>query len=106
MAERDSEADERAALVGATGRLPLHGTTTSDVYLNGNAFWRNVPDAAWHYKLGGYQVFEKRLSHCERVVLGRTLLPEEVLYFAEVARRIGAIVAMTDTPGVSDYACG
>ena len=41
---------------------------------------------------GGYQVFEKRLSHCERAVLGRSLLPEEVLYFAEVARRIGAVL--------------
>ena len=46
MAERDSEADERAALVGATGRSSLYGNTTFDVYLNGNAFWRNVPDAA------------------------------------------------------------
>ncbi len=62
MAERDSEADERAALVGATGRSPLHGNTIFDVYLNGNAFWRNVPDAAWHYKLGGYQVLKSRRS--------------------------------------------
>ena len=76
------------------------------MYLNGNAFWRNVPDAAWHYKLGGYHVLKKWLSYRECVVLGRALLPEEVLYFAEVARRIGAIVAMTDTPGVSDYAYG
>ncbi len=33
-------------------------------------------------------------------------LPEEVGYFAEVARRIGAIVAITDTPVVSDYTAG
>ena len=44
------------------------------------------------------------LSYRERAVLGRALLPEEVLYFAEVARRIGAIVVTTDTLGVPDYA--
>ena len=91
LVERDYTADERAALGDATGVL---GQTTSDIYLNGNAYWRNVPAAVWRYKLGGYQVLKKWLSYRERAVLGRALLPEEVLYFAEVARRIGAIVAM------------
>ena len=49
-------------------------------------------------------MLKKWLSYRERGVLGRALRLEEVLYFAEVARRIGAIVAVTDTPGVSDYA--
>ena len=106
MAKRDYTADERAALVGATGRSPLRINTTFDVCLDGNAFWRNVPDAVWHDKLGGYQVLKKWLSHRERPVLGRAFLSGEVLYFAEVARRIAAIVAITDTPVVSDYACG
>ena len=106
VVEREYTADERAALVGATGRSPLHGNTTFDVYLNGNAYWRNVPAAVWRYKLGGYQVLKKWLSYRERAVLGRALVPEEVLYFAEVARRIGRIVAITDTPAVSDYADG
>ena len=96
VVEREYTADERAALVGATGRSPLHGHTTFDIYLNGNAYWRNVPAAVWRYKLGGYQVLKKWLSYRERPVLGRALLPEEVLYFAEVARRIAAIVATTD----------
>ncbi len=91
--ERDYTADERTALVGATHASPLHGNTTFDVYLNGNAYWRNVPAAVWRYKLGGYQVLKKWLSYRERNVLGRALMPEEVLYFAEVARRIGAIVS-------------
>ncbi len=99
--ERDYTADERAALGDAAGVL---GQTTLDIYLNVNAYWRNVPAAVWRYKLGGYQVLKKWLSYRERGVLGRALMPEEVLYFAEVARRIGAIVATTDTPGVSDYA--
>ena len=96
--EREYTADERAAPVGATGRSPLHGNMTFDVYLNGNAYWRNVPAAIWHYKLGGYQVLKKWLSYRERPVLGRVLMPEEVLYFAEVARRIWAILSITDSP--------
>ena len=101
VVERDYTADERAALGDATGVL---GQTTFDIYLNGNAYWRNVPAAVWRYKLGGYQVLKKWLSYRERAVLGRVLVPEEVLYFAEVARRIGAILVVTDTPAVSDYA--
>ena len=92
VVEREYTADERAALVGATGRSPLHGNTTFDVYLNGNAYWRNVPAAVWRYKLGGYQVLKKWLSYRERGVLGRALMPEEVLYFAEVARRIRGVL--------------
>ena len=103
VVERDYTADERAALGDAMSGL---GQTTFDIYLNGNAYWRNVPAAVWRYKLGGYQVLKKWLSYRERPVLGRALLPEEVLYFAEVARRIGEIVAITDTPGVSVIACG
>ena len=93
--ERDYTADERATLVEATGRSPLHGHTTFDIYLNGNAYWRNVPAAVWRYKLGGYQVLKKYLSYRERSILGRALLPEEVLYFAEVVRRITAILVVT-----------
>ncbi len=93
VVERGYTAAERAALGDATGVL---GQTTFDIYLNGNAYWRNVPAAVWRYKLGGYQVLKKWLSYRERAVLGRALVPEEVLYFAEVARRIRAIVAATD----------
>ena len=64
---------------------PKEGQTTFDIYLNGNAYWRNVPTAVWRYKLGGYQVLKKWLSYRERAVLGQALLPEGVLYFAEVA---------------------
>ena len=56
------------------------------------AFWRNIPAAIWGYKLGGYQVLKKWLSYREHDVLGRALLPEEVLYFAEMARRVGGIL--------------
>ena len=53
------------ALGDTTGVL---GQTTFDIYLNGNAYWRNVPAAVWRYKLGGYQVLKKWLSYRERGV--------------------------------------
>ena len=89
LVQRDYTADERAALGDTIAAL---GDTTFDVFLNDRAFWRNVPAAIWGYKLGGYQVLKKWLSYRERGVLGRSLSPEEVLYFAEMARRVGGIV--------------
>ena len=88
IVERDYTPEERAALGDA---IPTLGAKTLDVHLNDRAFWRNVPASVWDYKLGGYQVLKKWLSYRERDVLGRELTPEEVLYFAETARRIGAI---------------
>ena len=91
--ERDYTAAEREALGDAVGVL---GDNTVDVYLNGNAYWRNVPSAVWNYKLGGYQVLKKWLSYRESKVLGRPLLPEEVQHFTDTARRIAAVLALTD----------
>ena len=88
---RPLTADERAAMGNALAAL---GETTVDIYLNGNAFWRNVPDAVWNYRLGGYQVLKKWLSYRERVILGRTLHAEEVQYFTDTARRISAILTI------------
>ena len=93
LVERAYTADERATLGDTIAAL---GETTFDVYLNECAFWRNVPAAIWSYKLGGYQVLKKWLSYRERGVLGRALSPEEVLYFAEVARRVGGILQTHD----------
>ena len=87
--ERAYTPDERAALGDA---LPALGETTFDVYLNGNAFWRNIPAAVWRYKLGGYQVLKKWLSYRERGILGRPLKPEEVQHFTDTARRIAKMV--------------
>ncbi len=91
-AERAFTPEERAAL---SHTLPVLGATTSDVYLNHRAFWRNVPAAVWNYKLGGYQVLKKWLSYRERGILDRPLRPEEVQHFTETARRIAAILAAT-----------
>ncbi len=92
IVEREYTSDERAALGDA---IPALGEKTLDVYLNDHAFWSNVPAAIWDYKLGGYQVLKKWLSYRESDVLGRALTPEEVLYFAEMARRIGALLVLS-----------
>ena len=91
IVEREYTPDERAALGDA---IPALGEKTLDVYLNDHAFWRNVPAAIWDYKLGGYQVLKKWLSYRESDVLGRALTPEEVLYFAEMTRRVGGMLSL------------
>ncbi|MCY3664582.1 MAG: N-6 DNA methylase [Gemmatimonadetes bacterium] len=92
IVEREYTPDERAALGDAISVL---GEKTLDVYLNDRAYWCNVPAAIWDYKLGGYQVLKKWLSYRERDVLGRALTPEEVLYFAEMTRRVGGMLLVT-----------
>ena len=62
VVERPLTASETAALGEAA---PTLGDTTFDVYLNNRAYWRNVPAAVWHYKLGGYQVLKKWLSYVD-----------------------------------------
>ena len=90
--ERPYTPTEGAALADA---IPTLGGTTFDIYLNENAFWRNVPAAGWMYKLGGYPVLKKWLSYRERRVLDRALTPQEVQRFTEIARRIAAIRTTT-----------
>ena len=87
--ERAFTADERAAMDSILSNL---GDTTFDVYLNGTAFWRNVPASIWTYKLGGYQVLKKWLSYRENGILGRQLNVEEARHFTDSARRIAAII--------------
>ena len=90
--ERSYTAEERTAMGDA---LPALGDTSFDIYLNGEAFWRNVPESVWNYRLGGYQVLKKWLSYRERDILGRPLKPEEVQHFTDTARRIQGIILST-----------
>ena len=90
--EREYSPDERATLDEG---FCLVGDTTVDVYINNNAFWRNVPAAVWNYRLGGYQVLKKWLSYRERGILGRVLGADEVQHFSDTARRIAAILVIT-----------
>ena len=91
--ERAYTAAERDVLGYTVGVL---GDATVDVHLNDNARWSNVPAAVWNYKLGGYQVLKKWLSYRESKVLGRNLLPEEVQHFTDTARRVAAVLALTE----------
>ena len=90
--KRAYSGEERATL-GST--CNILGTVTFDVYLNDRAFWSNVPDAVWNYRLGGFQVLKKWLSYREHAILLRRLLPEEVQHFSHIARRIAAILLTT-----------
>ncbi len=92
--ERAYTGSERVAL-GAD--LETLGETTHDIYLNDKTYWRNVPANVWNYRLGGYQVLKKWLSYRERKVMGRALKVEEVGYFSETTRRIGAILSITSS---------
>ena len=93
IAERPYTANERSGLGEAVHTL---GATTFDVYLNDRAYWSNVPSAVWNYKLGGYQVLKKWLSYRERRILGRPMKPDEVQHFTNTARRISAILEITN----------
>ena len=78
----------------------LLGETCVDVYLNGDAHWSAVPINVWNYTLGGYQVLKKWLSYREFTeeptspLLHRALTPEDAAYFAQVVRRIAAILLL------------
>ena len=88
---------EESKAVGCA--LPVLGDTTLDVYLNDEAYWRNVPAAVWDYRLGGYQVLKKWLSYRESAVLGRRLRADEIRHFTDTARRIAALrLASSDRP--------
>ena len=76
------------------GKLVRRDDGTYDVFLNDVARWRSVPEAVWDYTIGGYQVIKKWLSYREKGLLRRGLTPDEVRYVTEVARRLGALVAL------------
>ncbi len=99
VVERTYTPEERAAIatgaeaLGMAEELALQhlGAATCDVYLNGVAYWRNVPRRVWDYTIGGYQVIKKWLSYREHALLGRALTPDEAREVTRIARRIAAI---------------
>jgi len=72
------------------------GDETLDIYLNGAAYWENVPKCVWEYYIGGYQVIKKRLSYREKGMLGRGLKVEEAEYVTEMARRLSALIMLQE----------
>ena len=103
---RQEKQRERIAALAAAQSLALEdvlqllGETCIDVHLNGDAHWSAVPINVWNHTLGGYQVLKKWLSYREFTaepaspLLHRALRPEEAAYFAQVARRIAAILLL------------
>ena len=53
------------------------GEEVFDIYLNGEAYWENLPLPVWKYVIGGYQVIKKWLSYREKSILGRGLTMDE-----------------------------
>jgi len=90
---REMTRAERAAL--PKGVIDVLGAETCDVWLNGRAYWRNIPLVVWEYSLDGYQVIKKWLSYREKELLSRSLSVEEARYVTEMARRIAAILLLS-----------
>jgi hypothetical protein len=61
---------------------------------NEKVCWRNIPEAAWNFTIGGYQVLKKWLSYREHSMLGRALTLDEAEYVASTARRLAALSEM------------
>jgi hypothetical protein len=76
------------------GKLIRQDSGACDIYLNDDAYWRNVPETVWDYTIGGYQVIKKWLSYREKPLLGRGLTSDEVRYVTEMARRLTALIAL------------
>jgi hypothetical protein len=94
-----AEQDRLLALASSQGitleqAIGLLGEKCLDIHLNGDTFWSAVPASVWEYTLGGYQVLKKWLSYREFILLGRPLHAEEAVYFAQVVRRITAILLL------------
>ncbi|MYG34637.1 MAG: hypothetical protein F4205_04010 [Gemmatimonadetes bacterium] len=82
------------AVMPGQGKVVRRGDMI-DVYLNDRAYWKDIPNEVWEYRLGGYQVLKKWLSYRESKVLGRALTVGEVNWFSEVARRIAGTLELT-----------
>ena len=77
--------------------LELIGDSAIDIHINDESRWLGVPSKVWAYQLGGHQVLKKWLSYRESDVLGRALRGDEILHFAQTARRITEILSMGPT---------
>lgn len=91
---RGIEEAARSFDLGLDEALDLLGEKTLDVHLNSVAYWSGVPENAWSYTVGGYQVLKKWLSYREKRLLGRDLRPEEAREFSATVGRIAALLLL------------
>lgn len=76
-----------------------------DIWINNTVCWRNIPKPVWEMTIGGYPVIKKWLSYREKRVLGRALKMDEVVYFAEMVRRLAAVHALGPELDANYAAC-
>lgn len=95
----------RAAERVVAGLPPALGGKSYDIYLNGVAYWSNVPEKVWEFTIGGYQVMKKWLSYRERALLGRDLTMDELDHMTQMARRIAAILLISEKLDTNYRAC-
>lgn len=81
--------------IGVDEVLGMLGSTTVDVYLNDSAYWKAIPSRVWDTTIGGYQVLKKWLSYREATILNRALTVDETRNFRDIARRIAAVLLMS-----------
>jgi hypothetical protein len=83
----------------------LLGATTRDIGMNAASLWKNIPEAVWEARIGGYQVLKKWLSYRDHSILGRELTAAEVAHVQASARRLAAILLMGPELDASYRAC-
>jgi hypothetical protein len=85
--ERRARSEEELTPL-ATRDIALLGDEVLDIYLNPDVRWRGVPEAAWNFTIGGFQVLRKWLSYREESILGRGLTLPEAREFTSIVRRL------------------
>lgn len=85
----------RAEELPADGFSDAWGKRTGDLFLNDDAYFANVPELVWTYKLGGYPVLKKWLGYrqadrCD----GKPLTDDERRWFRQMIQRIAALLAL------------
>jgi hypothetical protein len=71
------------------------GTLTGDLWINGETFFKNVPERVWQFELGGYPVLKKWLGYRDvKRSGGRELTLAEVQHFRSMVQRIAALLEL------------
>ncbi|MFI1072067.1 type ISP restriction/modification enzyme [Streptomyces puniciscabiei] len=90
------ERTEAESAILTEGHIAALGVDVVDVYLNDEVCWKGIPQAVWDFKIGGFSALRKWLSYRDRSITGRDLTVSEVREFADICRRITALVLLRD----------
>ena len=75
--------------------VPAWGERTGDLFINGTAFFANIPERVMRHELGGYAVLKKWLGY--RHVddrAGAPLTLQEAHHFRSMIQRVAALIAL------------